>query len=59
MSIGATPSAGGTSTPPKTPSMRQLEMNQQGGPVNEVKMTSDQSGKSGDSDYFSALGYDA
>ena len=30
-----------------------------GGPVNDVKTYSDQSGKTGDNDYFSALGYDA
>lgn len=29
------------------------------GPVNDVKMTSDQTGASGENDYFSALGYDA
>lgn len=30
-----------------------------GGPVDDVKMTSDQTGASGENDYFSALGYDA
>ncbi len=30
-----------------------------GGPVSEIKLTSDQSGASGQNDYFSALGYNA
>jgi len=30
-----------------------------GGPVNQIKVTSDQSGATGINDYFSALGYDA
>lgn len=30
-----------------------------GGPVNPVKPTSDQSGASGSSDYYAALGYNA
>jgi hypothetical protein len=32
---------------------------QDGGQVDDVKMYSDQTGQSGENDYFSALGYDA
>jgi hypothetical protein len=32
---------------------------QDGGPVTDVKPKSDQSGASGENDYFSALGYDS
>jgi hypothetical protein len=63
MSIGSLSSlgSGGTMQPISQAKWQQVLQNalNDGGPVNDVKMYSDQSGKTGDNDYFSALGYDS